>query len=281
VNVADYLPRDLFKGKPVFVTGGGSGINLGIAKTFAALGADVAICGRTPERLEAAAADLGKYGVRVSTSVADVRDLDAVRAAFAKSYADLGPAYTVVCGAAGNFVARAESISSNGFRAVVDIDLIGSFHTSLAAFEQLRETRGNLIFISAGQASQPYAFQAHVAAAKAGVESLMRNLALEWGRHGIRSNAIVPGPIEDTEGMRRLGAAAGGDEPWTRSIPLGRFGRVAEIGAMAAVLASPLSAYVTGTAVEVDGGSGLGGSAGFNAAVERTLAETASAKGNA
>jgi NAD(P)-dependent dehydrogenase (short-subunit alcohol dehydrogenase family) len=281
VNVADYLPRDLFKGKPVFVTGGGSGINLGIAKTFAALGADVAICGRTPERLEAAAADLGKYGVRVSTSVADVRDLDAVRAAFAKSYADLGPAYTVVCGAAGNFVARAESISSNGFRAVVDIDLIGSFHTSLAAFEQLRETRGNLIFISAGQASQPYAFQAHVAAAKAGVESLMRNLALEWGRHGIRSNAIVPGPIEDTEGMRRLGAAAGGDEPWTRSIPLGRFGRVAEIGAMAAVLASPLSAYVTGTAVEVDGGSGLGGSAGFNAAVERTLADTASAKGNA
>jgi NAD(P)-dependent dehydrogenase (short-subunit alcohol dehydrogenase family) len=270
VDVASYLPKDIFAGKPVFVTGGGSGINLGIAKCFAALGADVAICGRTAERLENAAVELRALGSRVSTSVADVRDLGAVKAALSKSRDELGSAYTVVCGAAGNFVARAETLSSNGFRAVMEIDLLGSFHASLAAFEQLRETHGNLIFVSAGQGSHPYAFQAHVGAAKAGVDNLMRNLALEWGRHGIRSNAIVPGPIEGTEGMRRLAGAVDAETRY-RSIPLGRYGTVEDIGAMAAFLASPLASYITGATVVVDGGSGLAGSASFNASIEAAL----------
>jgi len=129
------------------------------------LGADVAICGRTAERLEAAAEELRALGARVSTSVADVRDLTAVEAAFARSLDELGPAHVVVCGAAGNFVARAESISGNGFRSVVDIDLVGSFHTARTAFAQLRETRGSLILVSGGQASQPYAFNSALEAA--------------------------------------------------------------------------------------------------------------------
>lgn len=266
----DLLPPDLFAGTVAFVTGGGSGINLGIATAFARLGASVGICGRSPERLEAAATSLRSHGGSVCAVVADVRDGAAVSAAFERSAAELGPASAVVCGAAGNFVAPAEKISSNGFRAVVEIDLLGTFHAASAAFEQLRSTRGSLLFVSAAQASGPFEFQAHVGAAKAGVDNLMRNLALEWGPYGIRCNSISPGPIEGTEGMRRLEEAAGADT-WLRMIPLGRYGTVGEIGALACVLASPLGAFVTGAHLSADGGQALTGSAVFNDAVREAL----------
>jgi NAD(P)-dependent dehydrogenase (short-subunit alcohol dehydrogenase family) len=267
----DLLPPTLFSGRTAFVTGGGSGINLGIATTFARLGAAVAICGRSQERLDTAAAQLRELGAQVCAVATDVRDPAAVAAAFATSAEELGPASVVVAGAAGNFVAPAEKISPNGFRTVVDIDLLGSFHTAHAAFEQLRATQGTLLFISAAQASVPFAYQAHVGAAKAGVDHMMRNLALEWGRYGIRCNSIAPGPIADTEGMRRLEQAAD-KETWLKMIPIGRYGDAAEIGAIAAVLASPLGSFVTGSHVVVDGGQALTGSSTFNDAVEATLA---------
>ncbi len=258
------LPDDLFRDTTVFVTGGGSGINLGIARTFAALGADLAICGRTREKLDAAAAELEALGAKVVAETADVRDLGALEAAMAVTEERLGPVGVLVCGAAGNFPCPAESLSSNGFRSVVDIDLVGSFHACRAAFEQLRQTRGSVVFISAGQAFVPYAFQAHVGAAKAGIDNLMRNLALEWGRFGIRCNSVAPGPIEGTEGMRRLAPAEGGVHEKLRSaIPLGRYGTVDDIGNAVAFLASPLAAYVTGTVLVVDGGQNLPGSGPF------------------
>ncbi|SOD74615.1 NAD(P)-dependent dehydrogenase (short-subunit alcohol dehydrogenase family) [Jatrophihabitans sp. GAS493] len=270
MDVTKFLPLDLFAGRVVFVTGGGSGINLGIASAFAALGADVAICGRSADRLAGAAEQLNGFGHRVLTQVADVRDAEQLAAALDASERSAGPADVVVCGAAGNFVAAAENLSPNGFRTVVDIDLLGSFNTSRAAFDQLRRTRGALLFVSAAQAYLPFAYQAHVGAAKAGVDSLMRNLALEWGRYGIRSNSIVPGPTAGTEGMRRLGDVAG-EETWTSMVPLGRYAELEEIAAMAVVLCSPLAAYVTGAQVIVDGGQGLSGSALFNNAVGTAL----------
>jgi NAD(P)-dependent dehydrogenase (short-subunit alcohol dehydrogenase family) len=270
--IGTYLSPELLKGTSAFITGGGSGINLGIARCFAQVGADIAICGRTQERLDAAAEELGELGARVSTSVADVRDPDAVAAAFAKARMDIGPISTVVCGAAGNFLAPAEKMSSNGFRTVIDIDLLGSFHTAHAAFDQLRETRGSLLFVSAGQSDAPYLFQAHVGAAKAAIDSLMRHLALEWGPHGIRSNAIVPGPIEGTEGMKRL-AEQVGRKAWTEGIALGRFGTPEEVGAMAVVLASPLASFVTGAKIVVDGGLALSGSGMFNRALAEASAD--------
>jgi NAD(P)-dependent dehydrogenase (short-subunit alcohol dehydrogenase family) len=270
--IGTYLSPELLKGTSAFITGGGSGINLGIARCFAQVGADIAICGRTQERLDAAAEELGELGARVSTSVADVRDPDAVAAAFAKARMDIGPISTVVCGAAGNFLAPADKMSSNGFRTVIDIDLLGSFHTAHAAFDQLRETRGSLLFVSAGQSDAPYLFQAHVGAAKAAIDSLMRHLALEWGPHGIRSNAIVPGPIEGTEGMKRL-AEQVGRKAWTDGIALGRFGTPEEVGAMAVVLASPLASFVTGAKIVVDGGLALSGSGMFNRALAEASAD--------
>jgi NAD(P)-dependent dehydrogenase (short-subunit alcohol dehydrogenase family) len=272
LELMEYLPEDLFDGTVVFITGGGSGINLGIARAFATLGADLAICGRSVERLEGAAAELEELGAQVVAVPADVRDYDALAHAMEAARDELGPIGVLVCGAAGNFPCRAEELSANGFKAVVDIDLLGSFNACRAAFDQLAETRGSIVFISAGQAFVPYPAQVHVGAAKAGVDNLMRNLALEWGRFGIRSNSIAPGPIEGTEGMRRLGP----DDPTYHdrlktAIPLGRYGRVEEIGAAAVFLASPMASYVSGTLLVVDGGQNLMGSYPFGRLLQEAM----------
>jgi NAD(P)-dependent dehydrogenase (short-subunit alcohol dehydrogenase family) len=271
-ELVEYLPEDLFDGTVVFITGGGSGINLGIGRAFASLGADLAICGRSEERLEAAAEELEELGAQVVAVPADVRDYDAVVHAVEVARDELGPVGVLVCGAAGNFPCMAKDLSANGFKAVVDIDLLGSFNAARAAFDQLAETSGSIIFISAGQAFVPYPAQAHVGAAKAGVDHLMRNLALEWGRHGIRANSIAPGPIEGTEGMRRLGP----DDPsyhdrLKKAIPLGRYGTVEEIGAAAVYLASPMAAYITGTLLVVDGGQNLAGSCPFGDLLDEAM----------
>lgn len=250
---------DLFDGKTVFVTGGGSGINLGIAKCFARLGADVAICGRTQEKLDAAAEDLRALGAKVSARAADVRDMDALSAAMEGAREDLGPIDVLVAGAAGNFPSPAEKLSANGFKSVIDIDLLGSFNAARSAFEQLKETNGCIIFISAGQAFMPYAMQAHVGAAKAGIDNMMRTLALEWGRFGIRANSIVPGPIRGTEGMKRL-APPGMDDKLAKLVPMQRMGEVDDVGQVACFLASPLAGYVTGSLIMADGGMNLPGS---------------------
>jgi NAD(P)-dependent dehydrogenase (short-subunit alcohol dehydrogenase family) len=264
------LPGDLFSGKTVFVTGGGSGINLGVARNFAALGAGVGICGRTQAKLDAAAKELRTLGAQVCAVAADVRDTAALEAALARSADELGPVDILVCGAAGNFLVAAERLSTNGFKSVVDIDLLGSFNSARAAFEQLKQTRGSVIFISAGMAYMPHAYQAHVGAAKAGIDMLMKNLAIEWGPYGIRCNSIVPGPIEGTEGFRRL-TAAGARDRFGASVPLRRFGSVDDIGHVAVFLASPLASYVTGCVMVCDGGQNLIGSALFNLGAAQAL----------
>jgi NAD(P)-dependent dehydrogenase (short-subunit alcohol dehydrogenase family) len=263
MEITSHFADDLFDGKTVFVTGGSSGINLGIALSFAEVGARVGICGRTQDKLDAAQADLEELGAEVLAAQADVRDYDALDNAFKRTSETLGPIHTLVCGAAGNFIAPSEELSANGFETVVDIDLNGSFNAARAAFDQLRATSGNLIFVSAGQAFTPYPAQAHCGAAKAGVDNLMRNLALEWGRYGIRSNSIAPGPVEGTEGVRRLLPSDEARDKLERSIPLGRFGRAGEIGHAAVFLASPLASYVTGTRLRADGGQNLSGSGVF------------------
>ena len=272
MDINKYLPKDLFKGKTVFVTGGGSGINLGVGKAFAALGANIGICGRTREKLDAAAGQLQALGAKVTAQVADVRDYQALQAALETCKSTLGPIDVLVCGAAGNFPIPAEKLSPNGFKSVIDIDLLGSFNACRASFEQLTATRGSIIFISAGMSYVPYPYQVHVGAAKAGIDNMMRNLALEWGKYGIRCNSIVPGPIAGTEGMRRLG---GDGHAWAGStaVPLGRFGEVEDIAHAAAFLASPLASFVTGTVLVVDGGQNLAGSSSFAGAIEAMQAQ--------
>lgn len=262
MNINEMPQARWFEGKTIFVTGGGSGINFGIARNFASQGANITICSRNQERLDAAATELRKQGGKVLAVSADVRNADEVSAAFEKSKDMLGPADVVVAGAAGNFPCAAEKLSSNGFKTVVEIDLLGSFNTARFAFDQLKETRGSILFISAGQSFLPYMHQVHVGAAKAGIDNMMRNLALEWGRFGIRSNSIAPGFIGDTEGTKRVAGAAVSEI--LRNTPLSRLGTVDDIGQMAVFLASPFASFVTGAVVVVDGGHYLGGSSSLN-----------------
>ena len=180
----------------------------------------------------------------------------------------LGTITDLVCGAAGNFLCPANEMSANAFRTVVDIDLMGSFNASRAAFDQLKESKGCVLMVSAGQAYQPYTHQAHAGAAKAGVEMLAKNLALEWGQYGIRVNTVVPGPIEGTEGVKRL-TNEKQKNMLLQSIPLKRLGQAEEIGQVAVFLSSPMASYITGTQVVCDGGMNLSGSALFNMGVSQ------------
>lgn len=238
-------------GRNVFVAGGTSGINLGIAKCFAAAGARVGVGSRDPEKVERAVAELGAgaFGCRF-----DVRNPDEVSEGLAGFAAEAGPIDTLVSGAAGNFVAEALKMSPNGFRAVVDIDLLGTFHVMRAAYDHLRKPGASVINISAPQAFIPMRYQSHVAAAKAGVDMLTRCLCLEWGPAGVRINGIVPGPIEDTEGMNRLAPDEKSRAAVTRGVPLQRLGKAEEIGHACVFLASDAAAYISGAVIPVDGG---------------------------
>lgn len=249
----------LFKNKTVFVTGGSSGINLAIAHAFGAAGAKVAINGRKPDKLEAAVAGLREKGVRAEGYAADVRDFAAVNGAIEAAVKALGPIDVLVCGAAGNFPAPVVGMSSNGFKAVVDIDLVGTFNACRAAFEHLNKPGAAVIAISAPQAGVPYPMQAHVCAAKAGVDMLVKTLAMEWGGVGVRVNSIWPGPIDGTEGMERLAGDPDTRKKVEAAMPLQRFGTKDEVAQVALFLASDAARYCTGGVYPVDGGMALVG----------------------
>lgn len=249
-------------GKVAFVSGGTSGINLRIAERFAEHGAKVAVLGRKQEKLDAAVAQLRRFGGEVLGLAADVREYPAVEKALGEVKAKLGTIDVVVCGAAGNFPAPAIGMSSNAFRSVIEIDLLGTFHVCRAAFEHLRQPGAAVLNISAPQAYQPMALQSHVCAAKAGVDMLTKTLALEWGPAGIRVNALTPGPIDETEGMSRLAPTEEIREAMRTALPLGRFGTKDDIADLALFLCSDGAAYMTGGIYACDGGQSLVGSGG-------------------
>ena len=243
----------LFEGKVVFVAGGTSGINLGIAKRFAALGAKVAVLGRNPEKAANAAAEIGHNAIGLT---ADVRDYGAIVAAMTQVRDTFGPLDVVVSGAAGNFLAPALGMSANAFKTVVDIDLLGTFNVFRGCHDLLAEN-ASLIAITAGQAVNPMQLQAHACAAKAGINQLVRVLALEWGPN-VRVNGISPGPIEGTEGMARLAPDASTKQKHFERIAMKRWGFIDEIAEGAVFLCSDAAKYVTGTILDIDGGSSLG-----------------------
>ncbi|MFO0406319.1 MAG: SDR family oxidoreductase [Labrys sp. (in: a-proteobacteria)] len=264
----------LLAGGVAFVTGGSSGINLAIARRFLELGAKVAIVARDPARLERARADLDalRPGAVLAYS-ADVRDLAAVQAAADAGAAAFGPYSIVVAGAAGNFLGPAEQLSANAFAAVVDIDLKGTFHAFRACKPHLRRA-ARLIAISAPQASIPIAMQAHACAAKAGIEQLVRTLAVEWGGpDGCRVNSISPGLVAGTYGAEIFCKVAGA-ENLVGHQPVPRLLTLSEVADAAAMLAGPLGDYVTGHTFAIDGGLTLPttGGAAIAAAAAKALA---------
>lgn len=247
----------LLAGKTAFVAGASSGINLRIAERLAMAGAAVTILSRSADKIEAAAASVRAKGGACIGIAQDVRDHDGVGAAFARSVAEHGEIDILVSGAAGNFVAPFNGISYNGFRAVIDIDLVGTFNVLRQGFPHLRKPGAACINISAPQSLHPYPGQAHVNAAKAGVDMLTRTLAIEWGGLGVRINSIIPGPIADTEGMARLAPTPEAMEASTRNVPMKRLGTKDEVADLAMFLVSDAAAYITGGVIPVDGGLSL------------------------
>lgn len=254
----DIFKEQAFAGKVVFVAGGSSGINLGIAQRFAELGAKVGLISRNQERVTAAASSIVDEGGVAIGIEADVRDYDAVDAALARVRNDYGEIDVVISGAAGNFLAPVLGMSSNAFKTVVDIDLLGTFNVLRACYPYIRKPGASIIAITAGQAVRPMMFQAHASAAKAGINNLTQTLAMEWGPGGIRVNAISPGPIGDTEGMVRLAPSPEVTAAIKAKIPLRDYGTKRDIADMAVFLSSDNARYVTGAVFNCDGGAILG-----------------------
>jgi NAD(P)-dependent dehydrogenase (short-subunit alcohol dehydrogenase family) len=247
----------LLDGDVAFITGGSSGINLAIARRFLELGARMVLVARDRARLERARAALEReWPERVHAYSADVRELAALQEAADAGAAACGPYSIVIAGAAGNFLGAAEQLSANAFAAVVDIDLKGTYHAFRACKPHLR--RGaRLIAISAPQATVPIAMQAHACAAKAGIEHLVRTLAVEWGgADGCRVNAISPGLVEGTRGAAIFCEVAGTDSLVGHQ-PVPRLLTLSEVADAAVLLAGPLGDYVTGQTFTIDGGLGL------------------------
>jgi peroxisomal 2,4-dienoyl-CoA reductase len=261
----------LLDGQVALVTGGGTGIGLGVAEELGRLGAHVVLASRKPENLEAGVRRLEALGARASAVAVDVRDPERVRAMVEQVVNERGRVDVLVNNAAGNFYAPSESLSPNAWKSVVEIDLYGTFFCSQAVLPAMKaQGGGRIVSVSMTLHYRGWPQMAHATAAKAGVDALTRTLAVEWAPYGVRVNAVAPGPIP-TEGVRKAftppadsgipDVFAAADEAMARyarkAIPLKRWGAPRDIGQMVAFLASPGGDWITGGIFVVDGGEWL------------------------
>jgi 2,4-dienoyl-CoA reductase [(3E)-enoyl-CoA-producing], peroxisomal len=252
---------DLLEGRIALITGGSSGIGLGIARVYAELGATVVIVGRREEKLAAAIDQLTREvsGAELVSIAVDVRNHPAIRNSVNGIVERFGRLDILINNAAGNFHCPTEEMSENAWRTVIDIDLHGTFNCCHAALAGLKASPhgGRIMNITVPQALSGWPGSAHAASAKAGVLSLTRSLAVEWGDYGIRVNNVLPGPIAGTEGLKRLYEDRGTADHEIKRMALGSFGLVDDIANACTFLASPGGDYVTGCDFMVDGGRWL------------------------
>ena len=264
--------KDLLKGRAILITGGDTGLGRAMAVRFAELGGAVFLVGRREEPLRRTAEEIRSGGGKAAHAIADVRDFGAVERSLDIAERELGPVDTLVNNAAGNFIARTEKLSFNGFNAVVDIVLGGTFHCTLALGRRwiAANRPGTVLNVVATYAASGAGsgFVVPSACAKAGVLAMTRSLAVEWARHHIRFNAIAPGPFPTEGAWSRIMPSKEWEEDMLARHPLHRFGRHDEFANLAAYLISEGSGYVNGECVVIDGGQWLRGAGQFNDLLE-------------
>ena len=255
----------LFDGARVLVTGGGTGLGRMMAERLLALGASVEIWGRRGEVVAATAAEMNaRHPGRATARAVDIKDPDAVEAAIAAMWAEGRPATHLINNAAGNFISRTEDLSSRAFHAIADIVFHGTFQVTQAIGKRwiADGTGGAVVSIIVTWVRTGAPFVVPSAMSKAGIDAMTKSLAVEWGRHGIRLNAIAPGTIP-TEGMfaRLRPGENNPEERLARSNPMRRVGTPADIGDLAAFLLTPV--WINAETIALDGGSWLSGGGGF------------------
>ncbi len=256
---------DLLHSKRILITGGGTGLGKGMATRFLELGATIYICGRREEVLKDTAAELKSKGL-IHALPCDVRNLEAVEQMIDSIWIN-GPLDILVNNAAGNFISRTEDLSPNAWQSVINIVLMGTLNCTMACGRRwlAAKHKGTVLSISATYAPVGSAYVVPSAVSKAGVEALMRSLAVEWGDRGIRMNAIAPGPIPTQGAFSRVLPSPALEKVALDRHPMHRFGTVDELANLAAFLVSDGSGYINGEVIRMDGGELLQGAGEFTA----------------
>ena len=257
--MSQHYANDILADHHIVVTGGGSGLGLAMARRFAALGAKVSINGRNEDKLKAAAAQIEGDGGKVAGIACNVRDPESVEAFFTAAEEAQGPVTGLVNNAAANFMADSASLSPGGFDAIVQTNLYGTFHCTQACGRRWlkNKTGGSVVSIGTTYTGSGSAYVVPSAVSKAGIVTMMKSLAAEWGPYGIRLNVISPGPVPTEGAWQRLVPDPKMEEKFKQRIALRRFGDPVEVANLAVYLLSDLSAYVTGEDVSLDGGERL------------------------
>jgi len=273
--------KDLLKGKRILVTGGGTGLGREMTEKYLELGADLYICGRRKSVLEKTAAELmAKHGGSVKCHAVDIREAQAVDAMVQAIWDDGGPLTGLVNNAAGNFISRTEDLSSRGFDAIANTVLHGTFYMTHAVGKRwiAGGHKGSIVSIVVTWVWTGSPFVVPSAMAKAGVHVMTQSLAVEWGRYGIRLNAIAPG-IFPTEGAgKRLAPGRDPGRDAASINPMRRAGKMEELQHLAAFLMADGGEFLTGQTIAIDGGACLVNGGSFNELFAWTDADWAKAR---
>ena len=257
---------DLLKNKTVIITGGGTGLGKSMAQRFGELGANLVITSRKLEVLEETAEEIRTSGASVLPVQCDVRKTNEVEKMVSQTVEEFGSVNVLVNNAAGNFISPTEKLSPGGFKVIVDIVLNGTFNCTLSVGQEMIKSGGGVILnIITTYAWTGSGYVVPSACAKAGVLAMTRSLAVEWAKHGIRTNAIAPGPFPTEGAWKRLVVPGLGiEKKMKKRIPLKRFGEQRELADLATFLISDGTGYINGEVVTIDGGEWLKGAGQFN-----------------